>query len=179
MRDAASPQIDVGQQGLDGIAGEIAHAAPVGVGISRDGVGLCLLQVVDAAFQHDAGCRLRNIAILVATHIGFGDVGHVTEVAHQVEIAQRAQRQHLRAMGQVVALGVRRVFVHHLSGFLQHDVAVVDDTVERCPCGKLIVGLCVAQINLDEVFHRGSGDRGCRNQLVGAKVAPDDEPQDD
>ena len=102
----AKPEIYVCQNSVYGIAVNPSHPAPVGEGRRVECDSLSFLKVFDTQLKHRVGGKLRNVHLLAARHIRLGRIWYIAEVAHKIEVAQRSQCKHLRAVGEVVALGI-------------------------------------------------------------------------
>ena len=135
MRHGSTPEIDVGQQCMHGIAGEIAHIAPVSDAIATrlHDVALGLFQVADAELHDAVRSGLRNNHDLVVVLVGLGSIRNVTECPDKIEVAETTQSQHLSAGFIVVTLCELRIEFHHILGMVEDNVAAVDDTVEIAP----------------------------------------------
>ncbi len=171
--DGGTPQVDVGKYGSYGIATDESRALPAAVGVAVECVCLGRGKVVNAVLEHFRRGGLPYIQLLAAFHVGVPIVGHVSVGAYQIEIAQGAQRKHLRAVGQIVALGVVGVDFHHRFGLAQHDVAVVYHLIQSLPVGKNVVALYVGRLYLQQVFGNCARNGGDCQQLVRPHIAPD------
>ena len=157
MSDRSTPQVDISQDGVDGISRNPAHAAPVAQRetAGTQGVLAGLLQILDTLLQNVGRCRLWQLALLTGVHIGRGGVGHVAEVTHQIEVAEGTECEHLRTVYLIVALGVVGVYLHHLGSTAEHDVAAVDDIIEGSPKRKHIGRLHIGGSDFVECQHNG------------------------
>ena len=133
--DGATPEIDIGQQSTHSIAGEIANVAPAvfTIGTAFHDVALSFFQVVDAILQHAVGSHLRNRHLLVVVFIRLIGVRNVAESTNEIEVAKAAQSKHLCTCLVIVTLCECGIQFHHVSCMVQHDVASVDNIVERTP----------------------------------------------
>ena len=89
MVHTGTPQVDVGHQCMNTVTGEVAHTTPVIVGCRQNGILLSGFQIAQAIGKHRVRSHLRDVAALTAILKGLSNVWHITEVAYQVEIAQR------------------------------------------------------------------------------------------
>ena len=169
----STPQVDVGCDGIDGIAGDVAPVAPVvqTVATRLHDVLAGLVQVVEALLQHFARGALCNGLNLTVVLVGLADVRHIAEGANQIEVAERAQSQHLGANHVVVALSELRVFGHHLGCMAQYDVAVVDDLIE---IGPRAIAHRRQQVDGTHVVEVGAAVVAGLHQFVGAVGTPHD-----
>ena len=173
MGHGSAPEVDVGHQRVDSITGNVALVAPVelAVGSTAHDVGTGCLQVVKTVLQHLVGRALRELLHLAVILVGVTGIGHITESTHQIEVAQRAQGQHLCTHHLIVAIGKFRIFGHHVLSMVEHDVAVVDDLVEGIP---LAVAVGRKQVHGCDVVERVVIIVGQLHQLVAAEGSPHD-----
>ena len=148
-----TPQVDVGHQGMDGVTGHVAPVAPVvaTVGAGAHDVLTGVEQVVQTMLQHDIRRALGLRLGLTVFLVGVLRVGHIAERPHQVEVAERAQGQHLGTYHLVVTKRELRVFIHHRLSVVKHDVAVVDDLVESAP---VVVPVGRQQVDSTDIVER-------------------------
>ena len=168
----STPEIDVGEQGPNGIACEVTYVLPasLAIGTRMHDIALRLFQVGDAALQHAVGSALRNRHLLVIVLIRLCGIRNIAERAHQIEVAEAAQGKHLSAHFIIVTLSERGVQLHDISGMVQHNVAAVDDAIERSP---LTIAIGRQQVNGIDIVERRVDAAGVFHQFIGTESAPD------
>ena len=131
----ATPQIDVGQDSVDGIGGDITPVTPIVLAIATrlHDILTSLLQVVNTMLKNLSRSALRQSLHLCIILNRVCHIRHITESSNQIEIAQRTQGLHLGTNHLIVTLSELWVEFHHIGCMVQHDVTVVNHLIVALP----------------------------------------------
>ena len=155
--DGSTPQIDVGEDGIDTVLVEIALVAPVTIYITCNGILGRFLQVFNTHIKYRVWSSLRSIEVITAVEVCTRCHRYVVEDTCEIEIAESTQSQYLSLVGIVVARHIVWVNGYHSLSLVQHEVAIVDGRIERIPRGEGIL-----RLNVHRVYLRQCGLVCCR-----------------